>query len=36
MINHDDVARENIKERIPNWLQIPDYSKRILVIRSTE
>ena len=24
MINFDDVTKDNIKERNPNWSQIPD------------
>ena len=31
MINFDDVIKENIKERDPNWLQIPDHPYRILI-----
>ena len=29
MINFDDVVKEDIKERNPNWPQIPDYLYRI-------
>ena len=29
MINFDDVVKEYIKERNPNWPQIPDYLYRI-------
>ena len=32
MINFDDVIKENIKEHNPNWLEIPDYPYRILII----
>ena len=32
MINFDDVTKENIKGRKPNWPQIPDYPQRILII----
>ena len=32
MINFDDITRENLKERNPNWPQIPDYQYRILII----
>ena len=28
----NDVAKENIKENNPNWLQIPDHPCRILII----
>ena len=34
MIRFDDVARENIKERYPNWPQIPDHPYKILVAGS--
>ena len=34
MINFDDFAKENIKEHNPNWPEIPDYSYRILIVRS--
>ena len=32
MINFDDVAKENIKERNPNWLQTANHQSRILII----
>ena len=32
MINFGDVAKENIKEHNPNWLQIPDLPYRMLTI----
>ena len=32
MINFDDVAKENIKEHIPNWPQILDHPYRVLLI----
>ena len=32
MINFDNVTRENIKERNPNWLPIPDQQYRMLII----
>ena len=32
MCNFDDIRKENIKERNQNWPQIPDHSKRILII----
>ena len=32
MINSDDVSKENIKEHNPNWLQVPDYLYRILIM----
>ena len=31
-INFNDVAKENIKEHISNWPQIPDHPYRILII----
>ena len=31
MINLDGIARENIKENIPNCSQIPDYPYWILI-----
>ena len=34
MINFNDFAKENIKEHNPNWPEIPDYSYRILIVRS--
>ena len=34
MIKFDDVARENIKERNPNWPQIPDHPYKTLVAGS--
>ena len=33
MINSDDVSKENIKEYNPNWLQVPDYLYRILIMK---
>ena len=35
MCNFDDIRKEKIKERNQNWPQIPDYSKRILIIRGS-
>ena len=32
MINFDDVTKENMKERNPNWPHIPDHPYRILII----
>ena len=32
MINFDDVTKENIKKHNPNWPQIPDHPRRILII----
>ena len=32
MINFDDVTKENIKERNPNWPQISDHPCRIIII----
>ena len=32
MIKFDNSIKENIKERNPNWPQIPDHSYRILII----
>ena len=32
MCNFDDLRKENIKERNQNWPQIPDHSKRMLII----
>ena len=32
MINFDDVVKENIKERNPNWPKNPDHPYRILMI----
>ena len=32
MINFNDVSKENIKEHIPNWLQIPDHPYKILIV----
>ena len=31
MINFDDVIKESIKERNPNWPEIPDHLYRILI-----
>ena len=36
MINFGDVTKDNIKEHIPNWPQIPDHPYRILIIRDSE
>ena len=33
MINSDDVSKDNIKEHNPNWLQVPDYLYRILIMK---
>ena len=35
MINFDDVIRGNIQKHNRNWLQIPDNSYRILIIRGS-
>ena len=35
MINFDNVAKENIKERNPNWPQIPCHLYRIIIIGSS-
>ena len=35
MIKFDNVTKENIKQHNPNWLQIPDYSYKILIIGCT-
>ena len=32
MINSDDVIKENINEKNPNWSRIPDRPYRILII----
>ena len=32
MINFDDVVKEKIKEKNPNWLQIPDHPYKLLII----
>ena len=32
MLNFDDVVKENIKEHNPNWSQIPDNLRKILII----
>ena len=32
MINFDDVTKENIKKKNPDWPQIPDHPYRILII----
>ena len=32
IINSDDVTKENRKENNPNWLQVPDYPYRTLII----
>ena len=32
LINLNDVTKENIKERNPNWAQSPDHPYRILII----
>ena len=31
MTNFNDATKENIKERNPNWPQIPDHPYRILI-----
>ena len=36
MINVDYITKENIKEHNPNWIQIPDYLYRILIIGRSE
>ena len=35
LINFDDVTKDNIKEHISNWPQIPDDPYRILIIRDS-
>ena len=35
MINFHDVTKENVKEHNSNWLQIPDHTYRILIIRDS-
>ena len=32
MINFYDVIKEKMKEKNPNWSQIPDHPYRILII----
>ena len=32
MNNFDYIRKENIKEPNPNWLEIPDYHYRLLII----
>ena len=32
MINFDDVRKENLKERNPNWSQFPDRANTIIII----
>ena len=32
MINFDVVTKDNIKEHIPNWPQIPDHPYKVLII----
>ena len=32
MINFDDVRKENLQERNPNWSQFPDHAYRIIII----
>ena len=32
MINFDDIIKENITEHNPNWLQVSDHQRRILII----
>ena len=32
MINFNNVGKENIKERNPNWPQIPSHLYRIIII----
>ena len=32
MIKFDYITRENVKENILNWLQIPSHQYRILII----
>ena len=36
MINADYITKENIKEHNPNWIQIPNYLYRILIIGGSE
>ena len=35
MINFNDVTKEKIKKRNPNWPQISDHPYRILIIGSS-
>ena len=35
MTNFDDVIKDNIEERDPNWPQIPDHPYRILIIEGS-
>ena len=32
MIDFGDVTKENIKERNPNWPEVPDHPYRVLII----
>ena len=36
MINFDDVTEENIKQRYPNWSQIPDHWNKVLIIEGCQ
>ena len=36
MINLDDVTKENIKERNPDWPRIPDHPYKILLTEHSE
>ena len=36
MINFDDIARENIRKRYPNWVKISDSLYKKLIIGSSE
>ena len=33
-MNFDDVTKENIREHIRNWPQIPDHPHRILIMEA--
>ena len=35
MINFDDFKKQNIKERSPNWPQLPDHPYRILITKGS-
>ena len=35
MNNFDDITKEKMKEHNPNWLQIPDYMCRVLIIEGS-
>ena len=35
MFNFDYITKEDIKEHIPNWPEIPDHPYRILIVRGS-